>query len=142
LDEEYLLGLMLEIVRQSGMWLLEERGQVAPYGISIVGEHGEPASFFPEEHHPGAPFSELMELVVAELRARAREQPPFGVAVVTGFAQGAERAFGAQIETPNSSLRAVFQYRRMLDRWMIDEPKFDRELLIPDGVCWPSRSPG
>ena len=71
MDEEYLLGLMLEIVRQSGMWLLEERGQVAPYGISIVGEHGEPASFFPEEHHPGAPFAELIELVAQGSEAKA-----------------------------------------------------------------------
>ncbi len=139
MDEEYLLGLLLEIVKQSGVWLLEERGQVAPYGISIVGELGEPASFFPEEHHPGASFPELLSLAVAELRQRALEQPPFGVAVVTALEGGPERAFVAQIETPSSRLRAVFQYRRMVDRWMIDEPKFDRELLIPDGVCWPSR---
>ncbi len=88
MDEEYLLGLLLEIVKQSGVWLLEERGQVAPYGISIVGEHGEPASFFPEEHHPGAPFSELLALAVAELRTRASEQPPFGVALVTALSEG------------------------------------------------------
>jgi hypothetical protein len=139
MDEEYLLGLLLEIVKQSGVWLLEERGQVAPYGICIVGEHGEPASFFPEEHHPGASTSELLALAVEELRARARERPPFGVALVTALSAGPERAFGAQIETPSSSLRAVFQYRKMVDSWMIDEPTFDRELLIPDGVCWPSR---
>ena len=140
MDEDYLLGLLLEIVKQSGVWLLEERGQVAPYGIRIVGELGEPASFFPEETHPGASFPELLELVVAELRARARDEAVIGVAVVTGLSEGPERAFVAQFETPSSRLRGVFQYRRMVDRWMIDEPKFDRELLIPDGVCWPSRS--
>jgi hypothetical protein len=140
MEEEYLLGLLLEIVKQSGVWLLEERGQVAPYGISIVSEQGEPASYFPEETHPGASFQELLELAVNGLRMRAREQAPLGIAVVTGLTPDPERAFGAQIETPSSSLRAVFHYRRMVDRWMIDEPKFDRVLLIPGGVCWPSRS--
>ncbi len=139
MEEEYLLGLLLEIVKQSGVWLLEERGQVAPYGVSIVSERGEPASFFPEETRPGASHQELLDLVVEELRRRAREQTPLGLAVVAGLPPDPEHAFGALIETPSSSLRAVFHYRRMVDRWMIDEPKFDRELLIPGGVCWSSR---
>lgn len=141
MEEEYLLGLLLEIVKQSGVFLLEERGRVAPYGISIVNEQGEPASYFPEEHAAGASSSELLELVVVELRARSREQAPLGVAVVTDLPEEGERAFGAQIETPRSSLRAVFQYRRMLDTWMIDEPRFDRELFVPTGICWSSSLP-
>jgi hypothetical protein len=136
MEEEYLLGLLLEIVKRSGVFLLEERGQVAPYGISIVNEQGEPASYFPADHAAEASASELLELVVIELRARAREQAPLGVAVVTDLTNDGERAFVAQIETPRSSLRAVFQYRRMLDTWMIDEPRFDRNLLVPAGVCW------
>ncbi len=123
------------------MWLLEERGQVAPYGISIVGEHGELACSSPKSITP-EPFSELMELVVA----RALSPSSRAASVRRRGGHRLRAGGGASLRSadrnPELEPPRCFQYRRMLDRWMIDEPKFDRELLIPDGVCWPSRSPG
>jgi hypothetical protein len=80
-DEDWTLGLLLEIVRQTAQGLLERQGVVEPYGVKLLGEPARPVTFLPAETLPGAEQADLFKAILDELRVPVQE-PLYGVALV------------------------------------------------------------
>jgi hypothetical protein len=82
MNPEERLGKTLFTGKETGTWLLNKIGTVVPFGVSFPADGLNPATFFPRDEHPEAEFSELLDFVVAEMRARVRSGAA-SVAMVT-----------------------------------------------------------
>lgn len=137
-DEDFTLGLLLEIVRHTALELLERRGALEPYGVKLVGEPTRPVTFIPADEHPGAGQTELLTAILESLRAPSPELVR-GVALVVGVDTDEGRhLFAAQIESTSYRLLALFKYWRRPDGgFIIEEPELKNELMVSAGLDWP-----
>jgi hypothetical protein len=72
MDPEERLGKTLYTARETGLWLLGKLGTVVPSGLSYPSDGKTVTTFYPRDDHPNAGFEELVDLVVVEMKARAR----------------------------------------------------------------------
>ncbi len=141
-DEDWTLGLLLEIVRQTAQGLLERQGVVEPYGVKLLGlrERPNPVTFFPAATQPGAEQAELFRAILEELRAPV-EEPLHGVALVVAVeTEAGQRVFAAQIESASYRVLALFRYWQAPDGgFIIAEPELKNELMVSAGLDWPKK---
>ena len=137
-DEDWTLGLLLEIVRQTAQALLVQRGALEPYGVKLIGEEARPLTFFPADSRPGAEQAELLKAILEDLRAPSAE-PLHGVALVLAVdTEAGQHLFAAQIESASYRVLALFRYWRVPDgTFVIGEPELKNELMVAEGLDWP-----
>jgi hypothetical protein len=137
-DEDWTLGLLLEIVRQTAQGLLQTHGALYPYGVKVTGPEPRPTTFFPADTRPGAPQAELLGAVLEDLRAPV-DAPLLGVALVLAVdTEAGQRLFAAQIESQSYRVVALFKYWSGPDgTTIIGEPELRTELMVSAGLDWP-----
>jgi hypothetical protein len=137
-DEDWTLGVLLEIVRRTAQGLLAERGALEPYGVKVLGEEVAPVTFFPAHTLPGAEQAELLRAILEELR-RPEAVALRGVALVLAVeTEGGQRVFAAQIESASYRVLALFRYWQAPDGgFIIAEPELKNELMVSEGLDWP-----
>ena len=137
-EEDWTLGLLLEIVRQTAQGVLTRRGTLEPYGVKLLGEEARPITFFPADTRPRAEQAEMFRAILEELRAPV-EQPLLGVALVVAVnTEAGQRVFAAQIESASYRVLALFRYWQGPDgAFIIAEPELKSELMVSGGLDWP-----
>lgn len=131
--------LMAHLVKGGAQLLLDERGEVAPYALRLLGQNAEPKTYFPKDQHPRAGFEELFERAVAWARQDEAGVEIVGVAVISAMENEADAeamAVGAQLETPSGSLFLFFPCVVEGKRTHVGEFEVLDELLVPEGIRW------
>lgn len=137
-DEERTM-LMAHLVKGGAQLLLDERGEVAPYALRLLGKNADPKTYFPKDQNPSASFEELFERSVAWAREDEAGIEIVGVAVISAMENEADAeamAIGAQLETPSGSLFLFFPCVVEGKRTHVGEFEVLDELLVPEGIRW------
>src|SRR5262245_3226971 len=122
-NEDWTLGLLLEVVKQTAQALLTRRGRLEPYAVQVLGEEARAVTYFPAEQLPDAEQADLYKAILNELRAPP-ERPVHGVALVLSVdTEAGQHVFAAQIESASYRVLALFRYWQGPDgSFIIAEP--------------------
>lgn len=137
-DEERTM-LMAHLVKGGAQLLLDQRGEVAPYALRLLGKNADPKTYFPKDQNPTANFEELFEQSVAWARQDEAGAEIVGVAVISAMENEADAdalAIGAQLETQSGSLFLFFPCVVNGKHTHVGEFEVLDELLVPEGIRW------
>ena len=139
-DEDWTLGTLLEIVRQTAQAQLARGAELEPYGVKLLAEPARPVTFFPGQTLPGADQETLLRAILEELRAPSSDAL-LGVALVLALqTEAGQRLFTAQIESASYRVVALFRYWQGPDgAAIVAEPEIGGELMVREGLDWPRR---
>ena len=144
-NDEERVELLAFLVRHTSQLLLDERAEVMPHAVRLLGPSSEVKTYFPQDSHPRAAANELLRLALIWASEPDESAEVVGIAVCAGLELATDpdaRALGAQVETGTVAAFLIFPYRREEQGFQIDEFQASEELLVPEGIHWQLEAPG
>jgi hypothetical protein len=130
MDTEELVGKALFCTKEAASVVLKKTGWIFPLGVILDRSGEDVRTFYPRDSSPSADFSELLDLVVDELRAAVQSGEAHAVALATTLESGDATAMGVQVETAETAILLVYPYRKSLFGWKFEEPDSGDDLLV------------